>query len=184
DRLRIDPDALVEMVREDRAAGRAPFFLVANAGTTNTGAVDRIDALADVAADHALWLHFDGAYGGFFELTERGRRAFVGIERADSITLDPHKALFLPYGTGSLLVRDRDVLRRAHQLGTDYLQDVSGDDGIPTFADLSPDLSRDFRGLRAWLPLVLHGASAFRDALDEKLDLARYLHAELAATTG
>src|SRR5439155_5024072 len=124
--------------RADRRAGLLPFCLVASAGTTNTGAVDPLPACADLAAEERLWLHVDGAYGGFFQLTERGRSRLAGIERADSITLDPHKALFLPYGTGSLLVRNREVLRRAHQLGAAYLQDVSGDDEIPTFADLSP----------------------------------------------
>jgi aromatic-L-amino-acid/L-tryptophan decarboxylase len=183
-RLRIDPGALTGMVARDRAKGRTPFCLIANAGTTNTGAVDPFDALADIARDNDLWLHADAAYGGFFQLTERGRTAFRGIERADSITLDPHKALFLPYGTGCLLVRDRARLREAHQVGAAYLQDVSGGDEIPNFSDLSPELSRDFRGLRVWLPLVLHGLDAFRQALDEKLDLARYLYGELAATPG
>jgi aromatic-L-amino-acid decarboxylase len=114
DSFRLRADAVRAAVREDRAAGKTPFLLVANAGATNTGAVDDLEALADVAADEGLWLHVDAAYGGFFLLTERGRAALVGIERADSITLDPHKGLFLPLGTGCLLVRDQEALRRAH----------------------------------------------------------------------
>ena len=182
--LRLDLDALRDMLKRDAADGLRPFLVVASAGTTNTGAVDPIAEVAEIAREHGLWLHVDGAYGGPFQLTERGRRLFRGIEEADSITLDPHKAMFLPYGTGSLLVREGRLLREAHFVGADYLQDLAKEDEIPNFADYSPELSRDFRGLRVWLPLKLHGAQAFRDALDEKLDLARYLHEELRATPG
>jgi aromatic-L-amino-acid/L-tryptophan decarboxylase len=178
--LTIEAASLIDAIRSDRAAGRRPFLVVANAGTTNTGAIDPIAAIADIAADEQLWLHVDAAYGGFFQLTRRGRAALGGIERADSITLDPHKGLFLPYGVGSLLVRDHDLLRRAHQVEADYLQDLSHHPDIPSFADYSPELSRDFRGLRMWLPLHLHGVAAFRAALDEKLDLASVLHQGLA----
>src|SRR5262249_53072022 len=116
DHLCMDPAGLREAVAADRAAGRRPFLVVASAGTTNTGAVDPIDEIADVAASEGLWLHADAAYGGFFQLTERGRVAFAGIERADSITLDPHKGMFLPYGTGCLLVREGRRLREAHDV--------------------------------------------------------------------
>jgi aromatic-L-amino-acid/L-tryptophan decarboxylase len=178
--LRMDVDALREMLIADRVAGRTPFFVVASAGTTNTGAIDPIAEIAGVAAEHDLWLHVDAAYGGFFQLTERGRSAFAGIERADSITLDPHKGMFLPYGTGSLVVRDGARLREAHFVGAAYLQDFPPEDELPNFTEYSPELSRDFRGLRVWFPLVLHGVDAFRAALDEKLDLARYLYEELS----
>jgi aromatic-L-amino-acid/L-tryptophan decarboxylase len=178
--LKMNVAALRAMVAADRAEDRTPFFVIASAGTTNTGAIDPIDEIADVAAQENLWLHVDGAYGGFFQLTDRGRTAFAGIERADSITLDPHKGLFLPYGTGSLVVRDGARLREAHFVGQAYLQDFPPEDEIPNFTEYSIELSRDFRGLRVWFPLVLHGVSAFREALDEKLDLARYLYEELS----
>jgi aromatic-L-amino-acid decarboxylase len=182
--LRMEVRALITMIQSDRVAGMRPFCVVASAGTTNTGAVDPLSEIADVCVHEDLWLHSDAAYGGFFFLTERGGALFRGIERADSITLDPHKALFLPYGTGALLIRDGALLRKAHQVGGEYLQDLADEGEIPNFTDYSAELSRDFRGLRVWLPLKLHGLAAFRDALDEKLDLARTFYEALAATPG
>ena len=180
--LRMDVDALRRAIAADRGAGRAPFLVVASAGTTNTGAIDPIAAIADVARDEGLWLHVDGAYGGFFRLTERGRERFAGIERADSITLDPHKGMFLPYGTGALVVREGRRLREAHHAGTSaYLQDLAAGAEIPNFTEYSAELSRDFRGLRVWFALKLHGVSAFRAALEEKLDLAEHLYEGLKA---
>jgi len=179
--LRMDPEALADAIAQDRRAGLKPACVVAAAGTTNTGAVDPLDAIADVAEREGLWFHVDGAYGGFFQLTERGRDAFRGIERADSITLDPHKCMFLPYGTGALLARDGARLRAAHTATGDYLRDITFDDDLPNFGEYSAEFTRSFRGIRVWLPLVVHGVAAFREALDEKLDLARWLHDDLAA---
>jgi len=173
DRQRIRLDRLAQRLAEDRAAGLVPFLLVVNAGTTNTGAVDDLDAAADLAVREGLWLHVDGAYGGFFVLTTEGRKAFRGIQRADSITLDPHKGLGLPYGTGSLLVRDPRKLRQANHASADYLQDMQEDEARIDFSELSPELTRPFRGLRIWLPLKLHGIEPFRVHLEEKLALAR-----------
>lgn len=179
--LRMDPGALAEMIAADRSAGRRPFLVVATAGTTNTGAIDPVPALADLARDEGLWLHVDAAYGGGFLLTERGRTRLAGIERADTVTLDPHKGLFLPYGTGALVARDPDRLRAAHAVAGSYLRDVSPTDDEPELADISVELTREARGLRLWLPLHLHGVAAFRAALDEKLDLAEVLREGLAA---
>ena len=173
--LRMDAGALKRMVAEDRDAGLRPFLVVPAAGTTNTGAIDPMDAVADVAEAEDLWMHVDGAYGGFFALTDRGRERFRGIERADSVTLDPHKGMFLPYGTGSLVVRRGAALRDAHHVGAEYLQDRAPEAELPNWNEYSPELSRDHRGFRVWLPLVLHGVGAFRAALDEKLDLAQHL---------
>jgi aromatic-L-amino-acid decarboxylase len=190
--LRMDVAAASQMIAADRQAGRRPFLLVANAGSTDTGTIDPLGDLGRLAAREGLWFHVDGAYGGFFQLTRRGRAALSGVAAADSIVLDPHKGLFLPYGTGVLLVRDTAALRTAHSgdgAGDgdgdgdgdgSYLQDLSGDHELPDFSALGPELSRDFRGLRVWLPLRLHGVGAFRAALDEKLDLAAHAHADLA----
>jgi aromatic-L-amino-acid decarboxylase len=179
--LRMDPDALRRMVGEDLAAGHRPFLVAPSAGTTNTGAIDPLDAVADVAEEHGLWMHVDAAYGGFFILTERGRERFRGIERADSVTLDPHKGMFLPYVTGALVVRDGENLRQAHYEGAAYLQDLAPAGELPNYSEYSAELSREWRGLRVWLPLKLHGVSAFREALDEKLDLTQVLYEGLKA---
>jgi aromatic-L-amino-acid decarboxylase len=170
---------LEERIRDDRRQGLTPFFVVANAGTTNTGAVDDLSGMAEIARREDLWLHVDAAYGGFFLLTERGRAVLRGISAADSITLDPHKGLFLPFGTGSLVVRDLSTLKRAHSVRADYMPAMQEDDDLTDFCEISPELSRDFRGLRVWLPLKLHGAGPFRRNLDEKLDLARWAAGEL-----
>jgi aromatic-L-amino-acid decarboxylase len=182
--LHMDPGAAARLIASDRAAGRRPFLLVGTAGTTDTGVVDPLLGLAALARREDLWLHVDAAYGGFFQLTRRGRDALVGIASADSITLDPHKGLFLPHGTGVLLVRDPAVLRAAHAQDGQYLQDVDDPGALPNFADLGIELTREFRGLRLWLPLHLHGVAAFRAALDEKLDLAAYAHDELKGMSG
>ena len=172
--FRIDTAYLEAAIAADRREGLTPFLLVGNAGTTNTGAVDDLAALAEIAERDRLWFHVDAAYGGFFALTERGRRSLAGLERADSIALDPHKGLFLPFGTGALIVQRPADLERAHRLDAEYLPPMQQDDERVDFCRISPELSRDFRGLRLWLPIKLHGIDAFRRELDEKLDLAQY----------
>ncbi len=181
--LRMNPEALQGAISRDRAQGLRPFMVVASAGTINTGAIDPLPDVAELAEREEIWLHVDGAYGGFFQLTERGRARLRGIERADSITLDPHKGLFLPYGTGCLLVKDAEQLRHAHELQAHYLPALSEDPGLPDFSSFSPELTRDFRGLRLWLPLHLHGTDAFEAALNEKLDLAGVVYEDLNTIT-
>ncbi|HSN89146.1 MAG TPA: aminotransferase class I/II-fold pyridoxal phosphate-dependent enzyme [Thermoanaerobaculia bacterium] len=185
DRFRIRLDALEQAIEEDRSRGLTPFLVVGSAGTTNTGAVDPLEELADVARRHRLWLHVDGAYGGLFVLTDEGRRTLKGIELADSIVLDPHKSLFLPYGTGALLVRDAGALKRTHSLAAEYLPPSHEDDPERVdFYEISPELTRPFRGLRVWLPLKMHGVGPFREALEEKLALARWASEELKTVEG
>lgn len=184
--LRMDIPALKALLDADRGAGRRPFLLVATAGTTGTGAIDPLPELAEVALQEGLWLHVDAAYGGMFRLTGRGQERLAGVEAADSIVVDPHKGLFLPYGTGALLLREGASLRAAHHhddAGA-YLQDLDDPAVLPNFSEYSPELTRDFRGLRLWLPLHLHGVAAFRAALDEKLDLARLAYETLREIPG
>jgi aromatic-L-amino-acid decarboxylase len=184
ERFRLRPEALAAALAEDRRQGLRPFLLVAAAGTTSTGAVDPLPALADLCAEQGLWLHVDAAYGGAFVFTPAGRARLAGIERADSISFDPHKGMFLPYGTGCLLARRGETLRQAFSQSAVYLHDLAqrsiaiasatGGESEVTWspAELGPELSRDFRGLRLWLPLMLHGAGAFRREIAEKLELA------------
>ncbi len=178
--FRLPVSALREAIAQDRRDGLVPFMVVSNAGTTNTGAVDPLNAIADVCAAETLWHHVDGAYGAFFQLCRDTRELLRGLERADSLTLDPHKGMFMPYGTGALLVRDGAALRAAHGATADYLPDMPN---ASTFYDPSqhgPDLSRGFPGLRMWLTIKLYGADAFRAAIEEKRALALEAAARVA----
>lgn len=185
DGYRMRPDALEAAVAADRGAGRIPWLLVASAGTTDVGAIDPLEPLARVAREAGLWFHVDAAYGGFFALVDDLRPRLSGMELSDSIVLDPHKGLFLPYGSGAVLVKDRRAMAAAHAYEAAYMQDAALEALSP--ADLSPELSRHFRGLRLWLPLQLHGLAPFRACLHEKHLLALYFHdrvAELGYRTG
>jgi glutamate/tyrosine decarboxylase-like PLP-dependent enzyme len=176
---RMRPDALEQAIDFDRARGLRPWLVIAAAGTTDTGAVDPLDAIASVARRERCWFHVDAAYGGFFLLTEHGRAALRGIERSDSVVLDPHKGLFLPYGSGVVVVRDAGLLVASHDLSGSYMQDAVREPGEISPADVSPELTKHFRALRMWLPLMLVGTGPFRAALEEKLLLARYFHREI-----
>ncbi|MDW3218610.1 MAG: aminotransferase class V-fold PLP-dependent enzyme [Acidimicrobiales bacterium] len=180
---RLEMDALARQVAQDRADGLRPMLIVANAGTTDTGAIDPLDACADIAAESGAWFHADAAYGGFFQLTERGRTRMRGIERADSITVDAHKSLFLPFGVGGLLVRERATVVEAHQGRGAYMQDVPSTD-LPHYMEMGPELTRPNRGLQVWLALNLHGIQRFRDELDRMLDLAEHAAIRLASIPG
>ena len=174
--FRAIPDKFETSIKKDLKKGLKPFFLVGNAGTTNTGAVDPLPELADIATKYGLWYHIDAAYGGFFNLCKEGKKILRGLERSDSIVLDPHKGLFVPYGSGSLLVKDGELLRRAHILTAEYLQDHTTPEGEFNASEYSPELSRSYRGLRVWLPLKLFGVKAFRENLAEKLHLTKWMY--------
>lgn len=170
--FRMRPDALAAAVRADRAAGLEPFFVASSAGTTNTGAVDPLEAIADVCDVEGLWHHVDGAYGAFFHMCPGLRPLLVGLPRADSLTLDPHKGLFLPYGTGALLVRDGSALRAVHGISAGYLPETPDPDEFYDPSQYGPELSRGFPGLRVWLCVKYFGTRRFRAALAEKRALA------------
>jgi len=178
-RFRMQATLLEEAIRQDKADGKIPLMVIASAGTTDTGAIDPLDAIADICAQEAVWMHVDAAYGGFFILTEEVNTQFKGIERADSLVIDPHKGLFLPYGSGAVLVRDVKRLYDSQHMTASYLQDAFEDMEEISPADLSPELTKPFRGLRLWLPLQLFGVKPFRACLQEKLWLCRYFYEEV-----
>src|SRR5262249_5712906 len=171
-RYRLPVDALAAAVTRDRRDGLVPFAVVSSAGTTHTGAIDPLEAIGDLCAAEGLWHHIDGAYGAFFYLLPDLRTALAGLSRADSVTLDPHKGMFLPYGTGALLVRDGAALRAAHEATADYLPAMPHPSEFYDPSQHVPELSRGFPGLRVWLALKMFGAAAFRSAIAEKRALA------------
>ena len=181
--FRMRVDALVAAIEADRRAGLRPFLVVTTAGTTNTGAVDPLEAVADVCGREGLWHHVDGAYGAFFHLVEELRPLLAGLPRADSLTLVPHKGLFLPYGTGALLVRDGAALRAVHGFHAEYLP-PGADAEFYDPAQHGPELSRGFPGLRVWLTIKLFGAARLRAALAEKRELALLAAGALARVPG
>jgi aromatic-L-amino-acid decarboxylase len=184
--FRMRADELAAAVAADRAAGLTPFAVVSSAGTTNTGAVDPLEAIAGLCEREGLWHHVDGAYGAFFHAVPELRPLLAGLPRADSLTLDPHKGLFLPYGTGALLVRDGEALRAAHGLGehAPYLPDHPDPAEFYDPSEHGPDLSRDFPGLRVWLTVKLYGTARLVAAIREKRDLAAWAAECLQAVPG
>ena len=177
DLRRVSPEAVAEAIDRDRAAGIAPIAVVATAGTTLTGAVDAIDALADVCAERDTWLHVDGAYGVAAATTPSAGDLFVGLDRADSVTLDAHKWLFLPKACGVVLVRRREDLHGALAHEEDY---VPHDRPNHHMVDITLEYSRPFRALKLWLAFRAHGADAIRDAIERNLRQARLLYAEVS----
>lgn len=177
--FRMDAEVLKKLLKADQKKKLNPFLVIASAGTTDTGSVDPLRTIGLIARKNKLWYHIDAAYGGFFILTRKGKKKLNGLGMADSLVIDPHKGMFLPYGLGVLLVRNVNHLRQSHYYQAQYLQDalIGAEEYSP--ADLSPELTKHFRGLRFWLPLQLIGLKPFRACLEEKLELAAYFHNEL-----
>lgn len=167
----LDTYKLKEQIEADIQNGIQPFLIVSNAGSTNSGAVDDIAFVSDLAKKHKIWHHVDAAYGGFLNLTKRGRELFKGINKSDSMILDPHKGLFQSYGLGIVLVKNGKHLHNAFTEHADYMRDAETDQPLSP-ADLSIELTRPFRGLGMWMALKIHGVDKFTRALDQKLDLA------------
>ena len=180
--LKIDIKDLEDQIVKDLKNGLTPFAIVGTAGSTNTGAVDELDLLHQISKKYNLWLHVDGAYGALFMMTPHGSQILKGIEFADSIAFDPHKALCLPYGTGGLLIRDQKTIQFNHTVSATYMPPPpDGDDqGLQLdYADLTHELSRDWRGLRVWLPIKALGIEPFILNLEEKLKLTEWLQNQI-----
>lgn len=181
---RMVADELEKAILSDKQAGLIPWLIVATAGTTNTGAVDPLQDISFIAKQHDVWFHIDGAYGAFFILCELGKQILQGMGGSDSLILDPHKSLFLPYGSGAVLVKNGQHLKDAFSFEASYTQDAADSTGELSPSELSPELSKHSRGLRLWLPLMLLGTRPFEAALEEKILLARYFHEQLASIDG
>ncbi len=176
---KIKTDSLEELIQKDIAAGLQPFMVVATAGTTDTGAIDPLDEIAGIAKNYKMWFHVDAAYGGFFIMTSK-KELFKGIEKADSMIIDPHKGLFLPYGVGAVLIKDSAAVLHSNYYTANYMQDGAQEEMLKSPANVSPELTKHFRGLRVWLPLQMHGIEPFIACLEEKLLLVHYFRNQLA----
>ena len=170
--FRLGMEGLARAVAEDRAAGFNPIAVCANAGTSSTGAIDPLEAMADYCEAEGIWLHVDAAYGGFAIVTEEGKKLLRGIERADSIGLDAHKWFFQPYEAGCLMVKDASTLEKAFAVHHDVLQDTIWGANHPNVSDLGLQLSRSFRALKVWMSVQTFGMAAFRRAVSKGMELA------------
>jgi len=185
--FRIDLGALERAIAADRAAGCLPFCVVGAAGTTNTGAVDDLEALAALCAREELWLHVDGAFGAWAALAPSARGQLRGMERADSLACDLHKWMYLPYEIGCVFVRREEDQRRAFSLTPAYLSHGEGGRGmtggdLPWYSDYGYQLSRGFRALKAWMSLKEYGADKFARLIEQNLAQVRYLVTRIEAT--
>ncbi len=177
--FKIDTLKLEKKIQKDIQNGLNPFMVIATAGTTDTGTIDPLTAIGKIAKQHNLWYHIDGAYGGFFILAESKKHLFKGIELADSLVIDPHKGLFLPYGIGAVLIKDKEAVFHSHHYTADYMQDANSADMQINPSDVSPELTKHFRGLRMWLPLQIHGLEPFKASFEEKILLTEYFRNKL-----
>jgi glutamate/tyrosine decarboxylase-like PLP-dependent enzyme len=179
EQFKMQTEDLENSIKTDKASGLLPFMVIGSAGTTDTGAIDPLESIGKIVKTHDLWFHVDAAYGGFFMLSEKYKPAFKGIELSDSIAIDPHKGLFLSYGIGALLVKNTEALYQTNHYTAPYMQDAFTLEEDPSPADLSPELTKHFRGLRMWISLQLLGIAPFRAALEEKILLCNYFYEEV-----
>lgn len=178
----LDTGSLEDAIRTDRAAGLTPFLVVANAGTTNTGSVDPLARIAGICRESGVWLHVDAAYAGFAVLTERGQAALSGMGLADSLTLDPHKQLYVPFECGCLMVRDATALTDVFRIYPEYLQDVEPGEEEVNFADRGEQLTRYARALKIWMSVNYYGTEAIAAAIDDAMDLALLVESSVVAS--
>jgi aromatic-L-amino-acid decarboxylase len=179
EQYRLPVAELRRAIETDRAAGKRPFCVIANAGTTNTGSIDPLPAIADICHAENVWLHIDGAHGGAGVLSEKGKELLRGIEQADSLILDPHKWLFQPYEIGCVLTRDSRWLRATFSVLPEYMRDVAGREEEVNFRDYGIQLTRNTRALKLWMSLKVFGLGAFREAVERGIALAELAEAQL-----
>jgi len=182
--FRLPLDELVRHIEEDRAAGLRPFAVVANAGTTNTGAIDPLPEIAAISKANDLWMHIDGAYGAAAALCDRGRALLNGIELADSLSLDPHKWLFQSMECGCVLLRDADILKSTYRIMPEYLADVHRNVAEINPCDYGIQLTRTFRALKLWMSMQYFGLDAFRAAMERGFELAEFAESKLRTMPG
>jgi len=180
DYFQMDLETLKAAITKDREDGYMPFCVVGAAGTTNTGSIDNLDALADLCQQEKMWFHVDGAFGAWAALAPKARNRVVGIERADSLALDLHKWMYMPYEIGCILVRHEEQHRKAFSLTPEYLAHGDGRMGLtgcdlPWFSDYGFQLSRGFRALKAWISLKEHGSRKYARIVQQNIDQAHYL---------
>jgi len=168
----LDPELLSRAIAEDVAAGRKPFCVVATAGTTNSGAVDDLIAISEVCRRHQLWLHVDGAYGGVVIFSNQHRNLVEGIERADSITVDPHKWMAMPFAAGVILTCHPEILERAFSVSAPYMPKAAGAH-LPDNSRISTQWTRRMNSLKLWLTLRVHGRQAYEELIDRQLRLSK-----------
>lgn len=176
--FRMDVAQLRQMIAADRALGLRPACVAASAGTVNTGAIDPFNAIADICQGEGLWLHVDGAYGGMGILAEQTRGLYDGMERADSLGVDPHKWMYVPVECGCAIVRDRQAMRDTFSAVPPYLRD---DRNLPWFSEFGPQQTRGFRALKLWLAMRQVGAAGYRKLISRDIALAQALRGRLAA---
>jgi len=178
--FQIDLDKLKAIIKKDREKGCMPFCVVGAAGTTNTGSIDDLNALADICQQQNLWFHVDGAFGAWAILAPRAKDKVAGIERADSLALDLHKWMYMPFEIGCVLVRNEEQHRKTFSLTPDYLAHGIGKLGLaggdlPWFSDYGFQLSRGFRALKAWVSIKEHGSRKYARIIQQNIDQAFYL---------
>ena len=179
------PDALRAAIARDTRTGHKPIAVVASAGTVSTGAIDPLADIADICDEFGLWLHIDGAYGGVAALTDTLRPLFRGIERADSVALDPHKWMYTPHSGGVIVVRDMQSLANAFAIAPSYTHEDHEDKeltgrGLDLYT-MGPQFSRGFHALKIWVSLLAHGWNAYERRIAHDVELARYLYDSAAA---
>jgi aromatic-L-amino-acid decarboxylase len=182
--FRLPMELLARRIREDRAAGLKPFAVIANAGTTSTGAIDPLREIAEFCQVENLWMHVDGAYGAAAVICDRGRRLLDGIEQADSLSFDPHKWLFQPIECGCVLLRDAALLKAAYRIMPEYLADVHRNMSEVNPCDYGIQLTRGFRALKVWMSISYFGLEAFRAAIERGFELAEIAERKLRSMPG